>query len=394
MEPVLPSPVSSPLPLTSVLLSAFDSLPDPRVARTRLHSLSDLLLLSLASVCCGAEGFEDMEDWAKAQGEHRLRTDFGVRLPNGIPHHDTFRRVLCRLQPDVLEGCLHGVRQRLPQPARVSHVAIDGKEVRGAHDAATDKAIPVLLSAFASDLNLVLAHEQVPDKSNEIPAARTLLASLSLQGATVTADALHCQKETARLIVERKADYVLAVKSNQAQLLQAITSLFDTNRKEGRLPMQQATQHGKEHGRVETRYGFLVAVADWLPPDDPLLQWTGLTSVLCVQSHTQSVQRGREKRTTQTRYFISSSAAPVQEQMAWVRSHWSIESMHWIMDVTFGEDACRIRKGHEARNMATLRRVAALLLRLSSQGTTRTSIKGRKKTAAWNRAYLLRTLTI
>ncbi len=391
-------PISSASPLTSVLLSAFATLPDPRVARTRLHHLSDLLLLSLASVCCGAEGFEDMEDWAKAQGEASLRADFGVALPNGIPHHDTFRRVLYRLQPEALEQCLHEVRKRLLAPAAVSsvsHVALDGKELRGAHDAALGQAIPVLLSAFASDLHLVLAHRQVDSKTNEIPTARELLSTLNLQGATVTADAMHCQKETAKAIVEQNAHYLLAVKTNQGQLHQAIASLFGTNLKEQRLPMQQATTHDKGHGRIETRHGFLVAVCDWLPEGDPLLaQWAGLTHVLCVQNITKVNQRGKERTHEQTRYFISSSTAPVQEQMAWVRSHWSIESLHWVMDVTFGEDACRIRKGHEARNVATLRRVAAFLLRLSSQGTTRTSIKGRKKTAAWNRAYLLRTLTI
>jgi len=193
----IPVPDSSPA-LSVALLAAFDALPDPRVERTRLHRLADILLLALAAFCCGAEGFEDIQDWAELQGADDLRRDFGVRLDHGIPHHDTFRRVLGRLEPDALESSLRLVRRPLPCAGPVEHVAVDGKEVRGSHDATHHSEAILLLSAFATDWNLVLGQKRVDAKTNEIPAAQEVLALIQIAGATVTADAMHCQKETAR----------------------------------------------------------------------------------------------------------------------------------------------------------------------------------------------------
>jgi predicted transposase YbfD/YdcC len=393
-----PSPEACPLSLA--LLDAFNALPDPRVERTRLHRLADILLLSLAAFCCGAEGFEDIQDWAVVQGAEALRRDLGLHLDNGIPHHDTFRRVLARLEPTALETALHLVRHRLPpsDPGRApQHVALDGKEVRGSHDVLHQSEAIMLLSAFATDLNLVIGQKKVETKSNEIPAAVEVLSLLDIQGAAVTADAMHCQRETAKAICERGADYLLAVKDNQQSLHQALIGLFETNRQARRLPMQSAQTVDKDHGRIEVRRGWLVRAADWLPEGDPLLgQWAGLTSVLCLECARRWTHRGQHKSSRFVRYFISSSsAASVEEQMQFARSHWQIENrLHWMMDVTFGEDVCRARTGHEAQNLATLRRTAAFLLARGTEGTTRTSVRGRKKTAAWSRAYLLRTLTI
>ncbi len=397
----LPSqaPLESSRPVCLALRDAFDALTDPRVERTRLHRLSDILLVALAAFCCGAEGFEDIQDWAQAQGQEDLRRDFALRLDNGIPHHDTFRRVLSRLEPGALETALHQVRQQLPSQVphlAHKHVALDGKELRGSHNALHQNQALLLLSAFATDQNLVIGQTKVDVKSNEIPAAIAVLAQLQIEGATVTADALHCQRETAKAIRERKADYLLAVKQNQQSLHAALIGLFQANRQDKRLPMTCAQTLEKDHGRVETRRAFLIRASDWLPPGDPLWhQWTDLCSVLCLQCQRRWTHRGQERSSAFTRYFISSSGAGVQAHMQFVRSHWKIEnSLHWLMDVTFGEDACRVRTGHEAQNLATLRRTAAFLLTHSQEGTTRSSVRGRKKTAAWSRAYLLRTLAI
>ncbi len=398
---MLPSqaPLESSRPVCLALRDAFDALTDPRVERTRLHRLSDILLVALAAFCCGAEGFEDIQDWAQAQGQEDLRRDFALRLDNGIPHHDTFRRVLSRLEPAALEAALHLVRQRLPcQLAERAHrhVALDGKELRGSHNALHQNQALLLLSAFATDQNLVIGQTKVDAESNEIPAARQVLAALEIEGATVTADALHCQTDTAAAIRERKADYLLAVKDNQQSLHEALIALFRTNCQSKRLPMTCAQTLEKDHGRIETRRAFLIRAADWLPPDDPLWRrWRDLCSVLCLHCERRWTHRGQSRTSQFTRYFISSSGAGVHEHMQWARSHWKIEnSLHWLMDVTFGEDACRVRTGHEAQNLATLRRTAAFLLTHSQEGTTRSSVRGRKKTAAWSRAYLLRTLTI
>lgn len=388
--------------LLLVLRNAFDDLPDPRVERTRLHRLSDILLLSLAGVCSGAEGFEDIQEWADEQGEDELRRDLGVRLDNGIPHHDTFRRVLCRLSPATFEESLNVVRHRLPAQENLRrHIAIDGKEVRGSHNANQKSEAVLLLSAFATDLNLVIGQKKVGAKTNEIPAAQEILAQIELEGATVTADALHCQRETARLIRERKADYLLAVKDNQQSLHQALIGLFETNRREKRLPMAFAQTLEKDHGRIEKRQGWLIQAKDWLPEKDSLWeQWTDMSSVFCLECERQWTHRGQQKTSRFTRHFISSSQADIQKHMEFVRSHWKIEnSLHWVMDVTFGEDASRIRKGHEAQNMATLRRMAAALLKncvpeTTRRGKPRASIRGRKKIAAWSRNYLIKALTI
>lgn len=395
MEPA--PPPGSP-GLSSALRDAFDALPDPRVERTRLHRLSDILLLSLAAFCCGAEGFEDIEDWAHVQGDEALRRDFGVRLDHGIPHHDTFRRVLARLDPAALERSLHVVRRRLGAGA-VTHIALDGKEVCGSHDAHSGTAAVLLLSAFATEQNLVLGQKRVDAGTNEVPAAIEVLSLLDardLEGATVTADALHCQRDTARAVRGRGAHYLLAVKENQPALHRALTGLFDTNRAEGRLPMREARTLDKGHGRIERRAAALIRAADWLPEGDPLLSlWPGLAQVLCVTCERRWTHRGQERTSRCVRHFISGSPAGVEQHLAWARGHWRIEnSLHWCLDVTFHEDACRARVGHEAQNLATLRRVAAFLLKHSAQGTKRTSVKGRKKTAGWSREYLIRTLAI
>jgi len=403
-----PAPAAQRRPLALALIDAFDQLPDPRVERTRLHRLADILLLSLAAFCCGAEGFEDIEDWAEEQGEEPLRRDLGARLDHGIPHHDTFRRVLGRLNPLALEASLHTVRHHL-LPGQAAgqaatspeHIALDGKELRGSHDAAHQSEALLLLSAFATDWNLVLGQRRGGAKTNEIPTAVAVLSQIALAGATVTADALHCQRETARAIRERGGDYLLAVKENQHTLHQALIGLFETNRQHNRLPMEQARTLEKDHGRIELRQGFLIRARDWLPSEDPLWeQWGDLSSVLCLEYERWWTHRGQKKTSRFVRYFISSSTASVEQHMAFARSHWKIENcLHWVMDVTFGEDASRVRCGQAVQNLATLRRCAAFLLRQSTpkggrKGAEQTSLRRRKKIAGWSRAYLIQTLAI
>lgn len=411
-----------PRPLFLVLQEDFDALTDPRVKRTRLHRLSDLLLLSLAAVCCGAESFEDIQIWCLAHGQEALRCLFPVHLDNGIPHHDTFRRVLCRLEPHALEASLHLLRQRLPKTeedtiAKTKHVAFDGKDLRGAGAGFCAGVCPdalSLLSVFATDLNLVLGQSKVDSKTNEIPVAREVLKTVAIEGATVTADALHCQRETAEVIRERDADYLLAVKDNQKGLHEAMQSLFTVNKQENRLPMTNFRQEESGHGRLEVRHGFLILVNDWLPEEDPLRVWKDWHSVLCIESERRWRHRGQEKQSRFTRYFISSSHSTVEEMMGFARSHWKIENcLHWVMDVTFNEDASRIRKGHAAQNVATLRRIAAFLLKATepmesdlpgteveaeTEGTLSKALKGmslrkRRKWAGWRADYLQKVLT-
>jgi predicted transposase YbfD/YdcC len=387
------------LPLFLLLQQNFDSLPDPRVQRTRLHRLSDILLLSLAACCAGADSFEDIEDFSRAYGTDALRMLFGVRLDNGVPHHDTFRRVLARLEPKGLEQSLHTLRTRLPKPddlpiATGKHIALDGKELRGSYNAQNQTSALSLLSVFATDLNLVIGHKKVDSKTNEIPVAQEVLANLTISGATVTADALHCQIETAKAIRQRKAHYLLAVKENQKSLYQALLSVFACNKQEPCLPMTSFRQVEKGHGRLEVRVGYRIAVADWLPPQDSLRVWPDWVSILCIESERRWTHRGHAKQSQFARYFISSSAGTVEQLMDFARSHWKIENnLHWLMDVTFAEDGSRVRCGHEAQNLATLRRLASFLLKATEpeerQGM---SIRKRRKWAGWRPDYLLKVL--
>lgn len=401
-------------PLFLLLQKDFDALTDPRVHRTRLHRLSDILLLSLAAFCCGADSFEDIQVWSVTHGKESLQALLGVRLENGIPHHDTFRRVLGRLDPQCLEQSLNTLRRRLPKgepgtnprPGTADndglvtgkHVAIDGKEIRGSHNAAEGTDALALLSVFATDLNLVLGQRKVDSKTNEIPVAQDILGTIAIAGATVTADAMHCQTRTAEVIRGREADYLLAVKDNQKGLHDAIQRLFIANKIEKRLPMTTFQQVEKGHGRVEIRRGYLIQVCDWLPVDDSLRVWQDWRSVLRIESERRWTHRGQEKQSAFTRHFISSSSGTVEELMGFARSHWKIENnLHWVMDVTFGEDASRVRSGHEAQNMATLRRLAAFLLKATAPeeipGLKGISLRKRKKIAGWKADYLHRVLT-
>lgn len=221
-----------------------------------------------------------------------------------------------------------------------------------------------LLSVYATDLNLVIGQRKVHCKTNEIPVAQEVLQTVAIEGATVTADAMHCQVQTAEVIRARDADYLLAVKDNQKGLHDAVKSLFSVNKEEHRVAMTTSRQVEKGHGRLEVRHGYLTRVADWLPNDDPLRVWKDWHCVLRIESERQWTHRGQEKQSHFVRHFISSSQSSVGDLMGFARSHWKIENnLHWIVDVTFGEDASRIRSGHEAQNMATMRRIAAFLLR-------------------------------
>lgn len=397
-------------PLFLALQEDFDAFTDPRVNRTRLHRLSDILLLSLAAFCRGADSFEDIQVWSLAYGKEGLQKILGVRLNNGIPHHDTFRRVLCRLAPSYLEQSLHTLRKRSSESAQGDacvapaprHIAVDGKEIRGSHDKTTPAL--ALLSVFATDLNLVIGQRKIDGKTNEIPVAQEILKNVAIEGAVVTADALHCQTQTVQVIRSRNADYLLAVKDNQKNLHDALQTLFTLNKKEKRIPMTSFLQVEKGHGRLERRQGFLIRVADWLPAQDSLRAWQDWTSVLCIESSRQWTHRGQGKQSSFVRYFISSHGGTVQELMFFARSHWKIENnLHWIMDVTFGEDTSRIRKGNEAQNVATLRRVASFLLAATEpveadgqelpKALQNLSLRKRRKLAGWKADYLRQVIT-
>jgi predicted transposase YbfD/YdcC len=370
----------------SPFVEHFGAIPDPRVDRTKHHLLLDILVIALCAVISGAEGWEDMETFGRAK-EGGLRERLGLALPKGIPSPDTFRRVFARLDPAAFEQAFRAWTETLRRETRGEILALDGKTLRHSFDTATGQASLHLVTAWAVKNRLVLGQIRVADKSNEITAFPALLALLDLRGCTVTIDAMGCQKEIARQIVEQGGEYVLALKGNQGSLHENIRLFFDDARAHGfgAVPYRYQRTLEKDHGRIEERRYWRVEEIDWL---DGKEAWAGLQSIGMVES----VRRIGEQMSVEVRYFISTGRGSVRSFARAVRGHWGIEnSEHYILDLAFDEDACRIRRENGPENFATLRHIALNLLK--REPTSKRGVKARLRLAAWDEEYLLKVLT-
>ncbi len=355
----------------------FADLPDPRrETQNKLHKLHDILMIVLCAVLSGVEDWVGMADFAEEK-EAWLRGF--LDLPNGIPSHDILGDVLGRIDPPAFQAAFTAWATAALPGLADEQICVDGKAVRGSRDGANPAVHWV--SAFAGRARWVLAQQAVADKSNEITAIPDLLALLDLQGATVSIDAMGCQKAIARAVVDAGGDYVLALKDNHPTLCEDVRLWLDTEVTRSRLPVLETVE--KDHGRIEIRRYALGDRIGWLEakPD-----WAGLQAVGRVES--TRIIGGQTS--TECRYFLCSF--PECGRFATtVRSHWGIENQqHWILDVQFGEDACRTRKAHSAENLALMRRMALNLL--SHNGLPRNSIRRRKRRAALNDDYRLRLL--
>lgn len=369
----------------SPFVEHFGTLQDPRVDRTKLHGLLDLLVIALCAVICGAEGWEDMETFGRAK-EPWLRERLGLALPNGIPAHDTFRRVFARLDPEAFGRAFLAWTDTLRVETQGEIIALDGKTLRHSFDTRAGQLPIHMVTAWAAKNRLVLGQIKVAEKSNEITAFPALLALLDLRGCTVTIDAMGCQKEIARQIIEQEGDYVLGLKGNQGTLCEEVRLFFEDAREHGfgAIPFRYQKTVEKDHGRIETRHYWLVEQIDWL---DGKEKWAGLHSIGMVES----LRRIGEQTSVEVRYFISSVTRNVRKFARAVRGHWGIEnSEHYILDMAFDEDACRIRRENGPENFATLRHIALNLLRRES--STKRGVKARLRMAAWDEEYLLKVL--
>jgi predicted transposase YbfD/YdcC len=364
----------------------FASLSDPRSfhAPNQRHELIDILVIAVCAVICGAEGWEDIEEYGTAQAEWFAEV---LALPHGIPSHDTFRRVLSRLDPDELAQCFVSWTAALSDLSGGDIVAIDGKTLRRSFDRAASKAAIHMVSAWANRNRLVLGQVKVDDKSNEITAIPQLLKMLDLAGATVTIDAMGCQKEIAKVITEQGADYVLALKKNHGHLYEDVTLFLDDARGSEFAGLDHAyheTVDG-DHGRIETRKYWITSTIDWL---GATASWANLQSLGLVESRREI---GAQVEIERRYYLVSLPADGVRFSNA-VRQHWGVENgLHWVLDVSFDEDACRIRKDRGAQTFSVLRHIALNLLKRESQH--KRGIKARRKRAGWDRDYLLQVLT-
>lgn len=362
------------------LLECFSEIVDPRIERTKRHLLSDILTLAVLAVIAGAEGWEDIEEFGRSK---RPWLKQYLSLPHGIPSHDTISRVFRALKPNEFKAALTQWMEALHEQLGFRQVAIDGKTLRRSHHRSSMQAALHLVSAWSVANQLVLAQEATDAHSNEITAIPKLLQMLELKGAIVTIDAMGCQKEIARQIVEGGGDYVLAVKDNQPTLHAAISDYFlhlhETDF--AGCEVRQLTTLDNGHGRQERRTYYVTALPKSLRSftDD----WKKLTSI--GQAINITFRDGRE--VADIRYFILSLPPKVKRFAAAVRGHWGIEnSLHWTLDMTFREDESRIRKDHGPENFATIRRAALSLIK---QDKSKGSVKKKRKRAGWNNDALL-----
>lgn len=356
----------------------FRGLADPRVQRTRRHELVDILVISICTLLCGGESFNDMEDFGRAK-EEWLRTF--LALPNGIPAHDTFNRVLAALDPERFLECFMTWTQSLRQTVSEEIVAMDGKALRRAIQTG---GVPYMVNAWAVRNGLVLGQLRVDEKSNEITAIPPLLRALDLAGCIVTLDAMGCQKNIAREIIEADAEYVLALKGNHATVHAEVRTYLDDAILHAPGELAYAETVEKNHGRIETRRYWQSERLAWFADR---AQWEGLRSVGVVEA----LREIKGQVQTERRYYLSSLALDAPRFARAVRAHWGIENqLHWVLDVQFGEDQSRARSGHAAENLATLRRLALNLLKRDT--TKQRGIRGKQKNAGWNHRYLLHLL--
>ena len=365
----------------------FQAVDDPRVVPRCTHSLHTILFVAVAATVAGADGPEDMSKFAKRKAEWLKQF---VDLSGGVPSHDTFGRVLGAIQPkqfqDAFLGWLSWLSSLQDQAGHPIFVPIDGKTMRGSYKNADKSGMLHIVSAWASKQGITLGQVAVDTKSNEITAIPKLLKMLELHGAIVSIDALGCQREIASKIVAGGGDYVLMVKGNQPTLEEAIENSFrEADAAEAtKTEARQRTTKEKSRGRQETRHYTIMPLPDSMSAFGK--KWSGLKSIGRV---IREVQR-EGKQTSEASYYITSLSSKVGVFSESVRSHWGIEnSLHWVMDVVFGEDRSRIRQGHAAENMSFLRRFVTTLLR---QDTSKSSLKQKRKEAAWDTDFLEKLL--
>jgi predicted transposase YbfD/YdcC len=371
--------------MLSTIEEHFSTLTDERQQYKVRYPLLDILLITLVGVICGADGWEAIEEVGK--NKLKLLKKYGY-FHYGIPVHDTIARIISAIEPDQFQNCFINWMKGAEINTQGEIIAVDGKTVRRSYDKKSKQGAIHMVSAFAAENGVVLGQVKTHEKSNEITAIPDLLSKLGIKGAVVTIDAMGCQKAVAKKIIQKEADYVLAVKGNQGHLSSAIRDLFDIAHEENfnGLGHDFTEEIDKGHGRVEHRSYWLTE--DLSSIKDLTSQWVGLKSVGMVESQ----RHIGDKLTIDRRYFISSLNGDSKVFAKAVRRHWSVENeLHWVLDVSFKEDDSRIRRENGAENMATTRHITLNMLR--EEKTCKKGIKAKRFKAALDSNYAEKVLS-
>ena len=366
------------------LLAHFKTLEDPRVEYLLEHQLLDIIGLTICAVICGADSWVDIEQYG--QSKQDWLSTF-LTLSNGIPSHDTIARVFARLNPEALQACFLSWVRSIAQLCCGEVIAIDGKTLRHSYDSGGSKGAIHMVSAWATQNHLVLGQVKVDEKSNEITAIPNLLEVLELHGCIITIDAMGAQRSIAAQIIDNGGDYVLSLKGNQGNLHQDVEQLFTWARQTQfkDIPNEFYQTIDGNHGRIEIRRHWLIGNVEHLIDGH---KWSGLQRVGLVESERRIPH---QSPTVEQRYYLVSLDGNVKRFARCVRSHWGIENeLHWVLDVAFSEDDCRIRNGYAPENLALVRHVALNLLKRET--SAKVGIKAKRLKAGWDDGYLAKVL--
>lgn len=381
-----PAKVASIEAIEQSLVENFGDIKDPRVERTKKHKLRDILVIAILAVIGGAQGWEDIENYGISKQE--WLEEF-LELPNGIPSDDTFRRVFEFINPEELNRCFSRWIETLVTNMGGEIIPIDGKTIRGSYDRNQGKSALHVVSAWASEQNLVLAQMKVEDKSNEITAIPALLELLDIKGSIITIDAMGTQTEIAKKIIDKKADYVLALKANHPTLYNQVKQWFEAASALSFQGIDVSYDHRIEKGHHRTEIRQVWSVPIWALGElyQPKI-WAGLQSVVMVVRE----RRLWNQTTREVHFYLSSLPSDAQLLGRAIRKHWGIENQaHWILDCTFAEDSCRIRSWNSPRNFALLRRIA--LNALSREQTYKRSLRQKMKRTSMDNNYMIQVLS-
>jgi predicted transposase YbfD/YdcC len=387
-HPVMVALLRKKIEANPSILYHFGELLDPRRVYLCRHELTDVIVIGLCAVLGGANSWEAIAVFGQAKKDWFARF---LKLPNGIPSHDTFNRVFAALSPQAFQDCFVSWMNALCRRLGLKHLQIDGKSHRGSRDKGKNLGCLHTVSLWAAQTGLTLGEVAVDGKSNEITAIPKLLAMLDLEGALVTIDAMGCQKEIARRIRTSKGHYMLAVKENQSTLYKDLQACFmramDSNFRGLKYEILEE-KPSKGHGRLETRVYVVIYNPDGL---STVSEWADLKAIVMVYRERQVIGAEEGKGDSdEVSYYISSSTEPLAELAVGIRAHWGIENkVHWILDVVFREDASRVRAGHAAENLGWLRRVALSLLK---QDDGKDSINCKRLRAGWDTTFLEKVL--